>query len=75
MTCNEWKNMYKAKVFLIAAILLALSACDESGKSEPASQQFTLTLTAIDAVKQGSDEAVPIDGTPVEGATLTLAWP
>jgi hypothetical protein len=55
--------------------LLAFSACRDSADDAPAAREFTVTLTAIDAVKLGSDEAVPVDGTPVDGATVTIGAP
>lgn len=62
--------MYRGKACAIAASLLLLSACGHSD-GDPA-RQFTVTLTGITAVKQGSDETIPVDGVPVEGATLTV---
>lgn len=64
-------TMNRCKLTAIVFALL-LSACLDSGDDAPAAQQFTVTLTGIDAVKQGSDEAVAIDGTPVDGATVTV---
>jgi hypothetical protein len=66
--------MDRCKLCLIATTLLLLSACGPSGGGDPAPRQFTVTLTEIAAVKQGSDETVPIDGVPADGATLTLSW-
>jgi outer membrane protein assembly factor BamE (lipoprotein component of BamABCDE complex) len=69
-------TMNRCKLTAIALLgLLALSACRDSADDAPVAREFTVTLTAIDAVKQGSDEAVPIEGTPVDGATVTTGAP
>lgn len=68
-------TMNRCKLTAIVLALLVLSACGDSSDDAPAARQFTVTLTAIDAVKQGSDEALPIDGTPVDGATVTVGAP
>lgn len=62
--------MKRCKAVALAAALSWLAACADSGDDPP--QQFTATLIDVAAVKQGSNEPVPIDGVPVEGATLTL---
>lgn len=59
---------------VIATLLVSLSACSED-RSEPVPQRFTVTLTEIDVVKQGSSEPLTIDGLPAKGATVTLTWP
>lgn len=63
--------MKRCKPATTVVVLLLLAACGHSGDDAP--EQFTVTLTAIDAVKQGSADPLPIDGTPVDGATLTLS--
>ena len=68
-------TMNRCKLTAIVLAALVLSACGDSANDAPTTRQFTVTLTAIDAVKQGSDEAVPIDGTPVDGATVTSGGP
>lgn len=67
--------MNRCKVTAIVLALLVLSACRDSADDAKAARELTVTLTAIGAVKQGSDEAVPIDGTPVDGATVTIGAP
>ena len=62
--------MNRCKLAATVIALLLLSACDFGDDPPP---QLTVTLTAIHAVKQGSDENVPLDGMPVDGATLTLS--
>lgn len=68
-------TMNRCKLTAIVLAVMAVSACRNSADDAPAARQFTVTLTAIDAVKQGSDEALPIDGTPVDGATVTVGAP
>lgn len=63
-------NRYPLAAIVVS--LLLLSACGQSGDGVPP-PQFAVTLTGIVAVKQGSNEGVPIDGTPVDGATLTVS--
>ena len=57
---------------LVASALLLTTACSDSGNpASPETQTYSVSLTEVTVVKQGSDDVIVIDGLPAEGATLT----
>lgn len=60
------------RVGLLLTCAGLLAACSDSDPRPRGPQEFQATLTELHAVKKGSDETLPLEDLPVEGATLTL---
>jgi len=57
---------------LVASAILLMTACSDSdGPASPEAQTYSVSLTEVTVVKQGSDDVIVIDGLPAGGATLT----
>ena len=57
---------------LVAGAILLTNACSDSDNpASPETQTYSVSLTEVTVVKQGSDDVIVIDGLPAEGATLT----
>lgn len=63
--------MQRRQLFLLASAVLLFNACSDSDYSAPGTQHYSVSLTGVTVVKQGSDEELAIDGLPANGATLT----
>ena len=57
---------------LVASAILLMTACSDSdGPASREAQTYSVSLTEVTVVKQGSDDVIVIDGLPAGGATLT----
>lgn len=67
--------MQRGQLILLAATVLMLNGCSDSDSAvtpdSPAAQHYSVSLTQVTVVKQGSNEELTIDGLPANGATLT----
>ncbi len=64
--------MLRRRLFLAGSVILLAGACSDSDDpAPPAIQTYSVSLTGLTVVKQGSDEELTIDGLPADGATLT----
>ena len=71
-TLRHVDSKRRRAVWLAAATWL-LAAC---GGSDNSGDEFAVTLTDVELVKQGSHERLPVEGLPAPGGTLVqLARP
>ena len=57
---------------LVASVILLAAACSDSDNpASPETQTYSVSLTEVTVVKQGSDDVIVIDSLPAGGATLT----
>lgn len=53
-------------------VLAALLAAGCSDSDAPRQREYGVTLTEVDAVKKGSNEALAVNDLPAPGATVTV---
>lgn len=57
---------------LVASAIMLTTACSDSDNpAAPEAKTYSVSLTQVTVVKQGSDDVIVIDGLPAAGATLT----
>lgn len=65
----SWTGRHSALGALALAGLL-VAGCSDS--DTPRKREYGVTLTELDAVKKGSNEALAVGELPAEGATVTV---
>ena len=62
--------MIRRSLIGLTFAVLALGGCDDSVDRLLPVEHYTVTLTSVELVKKASHETLPVEGLPVEGATL-----